>query len=67
LAVPLVVVYQRVGVRAVVAVFSALLLACCYLLAVALVAVAQIVALAWWPCVLSVACVAEHWIWFCRR
>ena len=33
-AVPLVVVYQRAGVRAVVAVLLALLLACCYLLAV---------------------------------
>jgi len=42
----LVVVYRRAAVRAVVAVFPALLLACCYRVACGLLAVAQIVALA---------------------
>jgi hypothetical protein len=44
LAVPLVVVYQRAGVRAVVAVLSALLLAFCYRVACYLLAVALLVA-----------------------
>jgi hypothetical protein len=56
-----VVVYQRTGVRAVVAVLSALLLAYCYRVAVALVAVALLVALAlaWWPW----PCMRGRWWW----
>jgi len=59
----LVVVYLRAGVSAVVAAFPALLLACCYRVACGLLAVAQIVALAWpywWPAGAGVVAVAVH-------